>query len=166
VCNNGTRDNSVSAGKHFLIKDIFQVSNRLMHMFHIFLLDRNLLSVVSHMSVTSYVADKPTNSTEPSPSYEATSYSVNRAIPSILWNSKVRHHIHKIPPFVPILTEINKLHASHSSLIRILISYSHLCLYIHFSLSWISPHRIKCTALEITDPLISLDIHHIQKYFK
>ena len=46
-----------------------------------------------------------------SPAWEANRFSASQDIPRILWKPKVHHRLHNSPSPIPILTQINPVHA-------------------------------------------------------
>jgi hypothetical protein len=87
---------------------------------------------------------------EPGPSLEATNCAATQELPSSLWNPRVHHRLHKFPPLVPILSQINPIHTipSYLSKINFNIVYPPTSLSSQWSLSfWLSHHYPICIPL-------------------
>jgi hypothetical protein len=60
-----------------------------------------------------------TNYMDVNNSWEATSCAAPQEFPEVLWNPKANCRIHKSPPLVPILNQINPVHIRKSYVFKI-----------------------------------------------
>jgi hypothetical protein len=61
----------------------------------------------------------------PSPSWEAANCAATQELPSILWNPEVHYRVHKSPPPVPILSQIDPAHTIQPYLSKIHFNIVH-----------------------------------------
>jgi len=66
-----------------------------------------------------------TYSIQQSPFWEANRFSASQEIPRILWNPKVHYRIHKCPPPVPILSQLDPAHTRQSHFLNIYFKIIH-----------------------------------------
>ena len=74
-----------------------------------------------------------TYSMEQSPFWEADWFSARQKIPRILWNPKIYYHICKCLPPVPILSQIDLVHAPTFHFLEILLIYTWVFQVVSFS---------------------------------
>ena len=108
---------------------------------------RDSRSVSSKAFLITYIL---THSMEQSPSWEANWFSASQEIPHILWNPKVHCRVYKSPPPVPVLRQINPVHAPHHTSWRSILTLSfrlHLGLTSGFIPLACSHQHPVCTSL-------------------
>ena len=71
--------------------------------------------VSSHLQIVMML----TYSMEQSPSWKTNRFSASQEILRILWNPKVHYRIHKCPPPVPILNQLDPVHTPTSYFVKI-----------------------------------------------
>jgi len=92
--------------------------------------ERLNILLLTYLLIYLLVTYLPTYSMKQSHSQEANQFSASQKIPHISWNLKVHYRIHKCPPPIPIVSQLDPVHTptSHFLKIILLLLSSHLCL--------------------------------------
>jgi hypothetical protein len=62
---------------------------------------------------------------ELNPFWEVASCAATQELPNILWNTEVHYRVHKSPPLVPIVSQINAVHITPSYFSKIYFNITH-----------------------------------------
>ena len=85
-----------------------------------------LAAFISHLITSAFEKQLPyllTYFMDQSPSWESNRFTASQGIPRILRNPKTNYSIHKCPPPVPILSQINPVHTPTSHFLNTLLPF-------------------------------------------
>jgi hypothetical protein len=85
-------------------------------------------------SVTRYIYLDTYSLTELNFSWEAANCAATQELPSMLRNPKIHYRVHKSPPLIPILSQINPVHTIPSYLSKIYLNIVQLSTHLRFGL--------------------------------
>ena len=111
-----------------------------------------IIHIITFITLYIFVTNLHNYSMDQSPSWEANWFSACQEIPHILWHPKVHYRIHKCPPPVPILSQLDPVltPTSHFLEININIILPSPPGFPKWSLSLRSPHQNPVLASPLT----------------